>query len=119
MPTPDSEPQLEVVGVNRNKTKLDAKKYAAMFKKHIEHFNSHFKVTVTSLFVSIFRDAVSVYVCPFNVETVKNLLLLSSLVQHNGDKVLKAIADNSGVLPNYLETPGDYKSTKTPDAQVH
>ena len=115
MPTPVAEPQLEVVGTNPNQVKKDVKRYGSMFKKHIERFNSHFKVIITPNFVHISCNETLVYDGPYNVETVKNLFLLSALVQHNGDKVLKAIADNSGVLPNYLAIPGDYKSTKTPE----
>ncbi len=114
LPTPDSEPQLEVVGINLKQMKADTKRYASMFKNHIERLNSHYRVVITTFCVQLLKNENPVYEGPYNVETVKNLLLLSKLVKHNGDEFLKAISANSGVLRNFL-TPGDYKSAPTPE----
>ena len=112
MPTPA---EFAVVGVNPQQAKADAKRYAKQFKKHVENFNSHFRVIITASMIHITDHGNDVWNCPFNVESAKNLLLLSKLSENSGPAILKAITDNNDVLKNYLAIPGDYKSSPTPE----
>ena len=99
--------------------KKDAKRYTKLLKRHIEAYNSHYKVTVTTLNITIWHESGGnghyVGIFRYNAGTSKALYCLLATFNYNMEKFSKHLKENvfvpfpadSYVTCNRTPDPGD------------
>jgi len=123
-PTPADEEQLVLNGVSielRRRVSADAKRYASLFKSHIENRNSYYKVKFEggNKVISLYRsdnNTQPVVTFAYNAKAVKNAYLLLRMFDCHADNFVKDVnVKNKGVIPNLIGDTNDYTQPKTPE----